>query len=109
MTDTMNVMRERLEDVKAELYCSTEAFTQSLAFGRMRLVSYDQCWASKQATTLLLSLLCAHPAPSSDELLEALEAEIARLRPHYQGRGLDQARVQMLDHFADFIAKHKGS
>lgn len=38
-------------------------------------------------------------------LARVLLTEIERLRPHYQGRGLDQARIQMLDHFAEVIRK----
>ena len=82
-----------------------EAFTQSLAFGRMRLVSHDQCWTSKQATALLLSLLCARLAPASDELLKALE-EIRGLGSDGEHSGDRHARCRQIARAA--IAQHKG-
>lgn len=41
--------------------------------------------------------------PREVDHLKRIQDEIDRLRPHYQGRGLDQARIQMLDHFENFI------
>ena len=40
-----------------ELAALKEALEQGLAFGRIRITSYDQCWTSHQLTRALLDAL----------------------------------------------------